>query len=351
MPADLQESGGGPARAVLLGTLSLHDVDAVRKILYGGSVVDWRRLNLTRRAEVFDFVRSVGFDPDVEADRQRIQTVQRTAVSYLIDGFGFAFPPALERAEHISDVFLAASGAEGTRQQRLACAILKVMHIVHHLDARALKYQLAVADRELFSDVERRLVALLGDLQRSGLPIREFSPSVKERGAVISKLLSKRTALAARIYDRLRFRVVVERPEDVLLALRHMTLRLFPFNYVVPDESRNDVVDVAAATAGLFDGLAQPAAPVRPEIGPREHNEYSGDRYRMSSFVADVPVRAEAFIGRPDPLFARLGPVVYVMVEFQLFDAETWEANATGDCSHEAYKLRQMDGVLRRLVL
>jgi len=345
----MQVTDADPAPALSLGGLSLHDVDAIRKILYGGSVVDWPRLNLTERPAVLDLLRTIGFEPDLRTDRKRLHSIQRKAVSYLAEVFGFDFPQDLQQPELVSNVFLAASEQPGERQ-RLACATLKVMHIVHHLDARELKYRLAISDRALFEEVEDRLVGLLAELRTYGLRVLDFSPSVKQKDAVVTKLLSKRTALAARIYDRLRFRVVVAEPEDVLIVLRHMTHHLFPFNYVVPDESRNDVVDVSTLTQPVFIGPTnEPAAPAVPDVAPIERNEYSGTRYRMISFVADVPVRAEAFIGRPDPLFARLGPVVYVMVEFQLFDSATWNTNEAGDSSHESYKQRQMDGVLRRL--
>ena len=130
------------------------------------------------------------------------------------------------------------------------------------------------------------------------------------------------------------------------VLLRHLTLHLFPFNYAVPDESRNDVVGLEEL---LAERAAAGAAPPPPDVGPLEDNEYSGRDYRMISFVADVPVRAQEFLGRWDARFDRLGPVVYVMAEFQLFDEATWRANEEGEASHEAYKRRQLGGVIRRL--
>ena len=46
-----------------------------------------------------------------------------------------------------------------------------------------------------------------------------------------------------------------------------------------------------------------------------------------------------------------LGPIVYMLCEFQLLDAETEAANESGDASHEAYKQRQREAVFRRLRL
>ena len=44
-----------------------------------------------------------------------------------------------------------------------------------------------------------------------------------------------------------------------------------------------------------------------------------------------------------------LGPIVYMLCEFQLLDAESEALNESGDASHEAYKRRQKRAVISRL--
>jgi uncharacterized protein (TIGR04562 family) len=46
-----------------------------------------------------------------------------------------------------------------------------------------------------------------------------------------------------------------------------------------------------------------------------------------------------------------LGPIVYMLCEFQLLDAETEATNESGEASHSAYKERQREAVFRRLRL
>jgi uncharacterized protein (TIGR04552 family) len=50
-----------------------------------------------------------------------------------------------------------------------------------------------------------------------------------------------------------------------------------------------------------------------------------------------------------DPMSDELGSVVFALVEFQVIDAETMRTNEEGDSSHERYKRRQQQRVLRRL--
>ena len=46
-----------------------------------------------------------------------------------------------------------------------------------------------------------------------------------------------------------------------------------------------------------------------------------------------------------------LGPIIFVLCEFQLIDRETEAANELGDASHAKYKERQKKAVIRRLKL
>jgi uncharacterized protein (TIGR04562 family) len=69
-------------------------------------------------------------------------------------------------------------------------------------------------------------------------------------------------------------------------------------------------------------------------------------------FVCDVPVRVPSDIMEmAPPTSKKLGPIVYMLCEFQILDAETEAHNEQGDASHEAYKRRQKDAVFRRLRL
>jgi len=44
-----------------------------------------------------------------------------------------------------------------------------------------------------------------------------------------------------------------------------------------------------------------------------------------------------------------LGPIVFVLCEFQVLDQATEQTNERGDASHEKYKERQRHAVKRRL--
>jgi uncharacterized protein (TIGR04562 family) len=51
------------------------------------------------------------------------------------------------------------------------------------------------------------------------------------------------------------------------------------------------------------------------------------------------------------PSAAPLGPIVFVICEFQVIDRQTEATNELGDASHAKYKERQKKAVMRRLQL
>ena len=81
-------------------------------------------------------------------------------------------------------------------------------------------------------------------------------------------------------------------------------------------------------------------------------NSFSDQSYRVIHFVVDLPVRLpEEIMDMAPPAAWQLGPIIFVMCEFQLADRETEASNELGDASHAKYKERQKQAVMRRLKL
>ena len=131
----------------LSADFTLADLEGIRLLLRGGSVVDWHRLNFDSEAEAEAFVRAQEVDPDDPQDQVRIEQIKGSAIEYLRRHFDFPVPKPVAKKDLVGLLMLASS--KGHRQV-CACAILKVMHIVHHLEARELAFLLPVADEEIF---------------------------------------------------------------------------------------------------------------------------------------------------------------------------------------------------------
>jgi len=336
-----------------LSHISLGDLEAVRLLLQGGSVIDWHRLALRDLDDVDRFLRVNEFRPGDPKDLERLEYLRAEAVEYLQRNFDFRIPDEIVEHIPVRDLFLVAS--RKTKRQLFACIVLKVMHIIHHLYGRQLLHQLPISEQEVFRLVERKVVRVVEELRGAGHPITEVEWSRKPHDSLITKLMAKRSTLAANVYDKLRFRLVVKERDDLLPLLVDMQQRLIPFNYVVPGETVNDLVPLKHivehhATLATLVPQLQNEFDAKDGEHIERANEFSGPSYRVVNFVADMPVRLDEFLCRVGtPTDGDYGQIVFVLTEFQLLDAKQAQANELGENSHEKYKERQRARVKLRL--
>ncbi|MEZ4361994.1 MAG: TIGR04552 family protein [Kofleriaceae bacterium] len=329
--------------------LSLADIEAVRLLLAGESVIDWHSLTFSDHAEVDRFLRLNEFDPDSADEMARLEDIRLDAVEYLTRAFSMTIPDAVADNVAARDLLLMAS-RQGPHQ-RWACVVLKVMHIIHHINGRAALLKISASDDYIFREIELKVMQVVEQLRAAGAPIAEFEWSRKSIDSQITKLLAKRSTLAASIYDKLRFRLIVSRREDLLPTLATLVRQLIPFNYVVPGESVNHLIDLKSldqATEAIRNGHSILTQRRRGATERMPINEFSGAEYRIVNFVADLPLRLERLVPKSE-LNSELSHVVFALTEFQIADKQTALQNETGDCSHEAYKARQHSRVKQRL--
>jgi uncharacterized protein (TIGR04552 family) len=341
------------AGQALLDRATLADVEAMRLLLAGGSVIDWHRLAFENYDQVDRFLRANGFDPDSNEDLNRLEELREDAVEYLSRTFDMRIPAEIADGMPTRDLLLLAS--QRGRRHNHACVILKVMHVIHHLAGRELWFKLPISNDEMFTLVEKKVVRTVEEIRAAGYPIAEFAWSRKERDSLITKLLAKKSTIAASVYDKLRFRLVTRSAADLGPVLMELCERLVPFNYVIPGESINGILPFRRLIEQTPQ-LRRYAAELQADIDAEEvgqagaGNEFSGPSYRAINFVADLPVRVDEYISRlgeqSDP---SLGSVIFVLTEFQVMDAETARTNEMGENSHAAYKERQVARVKTRL--
>jgi uncharacterized protein (TIGR04552 family) len=334
--------------------MDLGDIETIRLLLRGGSVVDWRRLYFRDAREVDHFLRLNLFDLHDPRDERRLRGILAQAVEYLRKAFGYKVAEAVAQPGDLRELFLIASdAAEPRRYRRIACVVLKVMHVVHHLEARELLFRTAIREADLAERADRRIMAVARRLREQGCPIIEFAGNVKTRSSLVTKLLAKRETVAAQVFDRVRYRIVTERREQIAPVLLYLSQELFPFNYAVPGQTQNTLVRFrrivgAHPRAGeIVPALQSPLDLEADEMRP--FNEFSAKDYRVLNFVVDLPVRVDELLPEEEELAEDLGRVVFSLVEFQMLDAEAQARNEEGESAHDRYKRRQLKNVLRRL--
>jgi uncharacterized protein (TIGR04552 family) len=338
-----------------VGELGLKELERIRLMLRGGSVIDWRRLFLETRAEVDHFLRLCELDPSDPHDEQWGRTVLAEAVEYLRRTFKYRVADAIARPAELHDLFLLASGAqEPQRYRRIACVVLKVMHVIQHIEGRDLLFRLAVSEADVAEMLTEKVMGVAREMRLRDLPVVEFSDSIKSRESLVTKLLAKKDTVAAQIYDRTRFRIVTRSREDLLPVLYFLSQRLFPFNFVVPGQSENTLLPFRQVVEET-PHFQQFAAALHQDLDfeDRERgssNVFSGSTYRALNFVVDVPLRMDGLLPPPDSDHrTRRSRIVFGQCEFQIIDEQTALNNEEGENSHERYKRRQRRQVLVRL--
>lgn len=334
-----------------LANFSLADLEAVRLLLRGGSIIDWHRLNFTSEAEARQFAEAQEFNLQDERDRARVESVKNAAVDYLRRHFDFPIPKPVAKKDVVGLLMLASH--KGHRQL-CACAILKVMHIIFHTDARELLFVLPTSDEEVFHLVEQKIYQVMGQALSEGFPIVEFIGGRKNKDSVYTKLLSKPDVSAAQIYDKVRFRIVTRSRDDVFPVLNFLQRRVFPLNFVIPGQSTNTLLrfhEYCQEQPALHRHVPNLQLPLDIEDGLSSiDNRFTAPSYRVVHFVVDMPVRVpDSLLERAPKVARELGGNVFVQTEFQVLDQRTDEDNEAGDASHAAYKDRQKLAVMRRL--
>jgi uncharacterized protein (TIGR04552 family) len=291
------------------------------------------------------------FEVHDPVDVERLYHLLNMSVEYLESNFGFKFGPEIRSPPCIQDLFLQASDTRRRRSQIHACAVLKTMNIIHHVDSRELLFNLPISESELMTMVESRVSRCVGRMRDAGVGVYDFYGGRKSRPSLITKLLAKKSTLASAVLDKVRFRIVTETRADIIPAILFLIENLAPFNYTVPGQAENNLIDFDRAISEvpelnaqrrllqhLDDGVSKAAA-----------NEFSGTTYRTVSFVTDLPVKPTILKGFDEEMGRRFGRVVFTLVEFQVIDRKVQLANETGDSAHPLYKVRQKARVLERL--
>src|SRR4051812_10665617 len=91
-----------------LDEFTLMDLESVRLILRGDSVIDWHRLNLVDIEDANRFLLMQEFRPEDPADRARLESIKNEAIAYLRRHFEFPIPAPVARAS-VEEVLLLAS--------------------------------------------------------------------------------------------------------------------------------------------------------------------------------------------------------------------------------------------------
>jgi uncharacterized protein (TIGR04552 family) len=333
---------------------TLGEIERAHLVLRGGSVIDWRRFNVASRAECDAILHVNGFDLHDADDRTYLEEIRLSAIDYLERTLKFTFASEIRNAESVPGLMLMAAGRDVVLR-RQACAVLKVMLVVHHIEARELKSRLNISDHTLFHLLEEKAARVISEMQDQGYPIFDFQISRKTHDSIITKLLSKRQGNRAMLYDMLRFRIVTATTEEIVPVVAYLSQHLFPFHYTVPGESHNSLFNLRdyirrhPRLSKIIPEL-QVDLLYENEMHTTPNPDTSGT-FKTINFIVDLPLRLEdRQLNIWAPGLKLSSRVVHVLAEFQVVDQVSHLGNERGEASHTQYRSRRLAKVRQRLL-
>lgn len=369
--------------------------EVTRVVLGGGSPIDLEGLRVHSVEEAMDFAQNYGYDMSIPAQRAHVLRVYEDAVDFLeavvLDGSDLHVPMEIRNVEDPLDLLLWASEHPRVNRGRWACALLRVMHTLFHVDHNVNLRFLPEIQRQVFDRYDRYLVQegdhwLLRGAYETPLVAVERKEN-KDRVSMLLKMLHKPENVAETIYDQIGIRFVAEDQLGVLMVIRFLLDHhvLMP-THIKPSRSRNLMIDMPALEAWME---ALPPAFCVQDLSPAERrqlshtlaaqrpatdqNPFSSKDYSAIQFTARTLIRLPSpWVGglaglqdgfgsleQPHPADrARIPQLIQEQEEFTFFFAHEvqvmelsgFQSSQSGPASHSEYKQRQRDAARRRVL-
>ncbi len=369
--------------------------EVTQVVLGGGSPIDLEALRIHSREEALDFALNYGYDLGVTAQWAHVVRVYEDALDFLegvvLEGTDLHVPPEVLQVGDPLDLLLWASERPQTTRGRWACALLRVMHTLFHVDHNVNLRSLPDIQRQVFDRYDRFLVRE-GDgwILRGAYDVPLVAVERKEnkdRVSMLLKMLHKPENVAETIYDQIGIRFVAEDHLGVLLVIRFLLDHhvLMP-THIKPSRSRNLMIDLQALQAWMEDlpsaFCIQDLTPeARRELSLRlakkaqgmDQNPFSSKDYSAVQFTARTLIRLpspatralETLQERLQTMgdteisdLARIPELIQETEEFTFFFAHEvqvmelsgFQSAQSGPASHSEYKQRQRDAARRRVL-
>jgi len=369
--------------------------EVTKVVLGGGSPIDLDGLRVHSREEARDFALNYGYDTAVPAQLVHVVRVYEDAVDFLeavvLDGTDLHVPRDLLDVDDPLDLLLWASERPRSVRGSWACALLRVMHTLFHVDHNVNLRFLPEIQRQVFERYDRYLVQEGGQwLLRGAYEVPLVAVERKEnkdRVSMLLKMLHKPENVAETIYDQIGIRLVAEDQLGVLMVIRFLLDHhvLMP-THIKPSRSRNLMIDMPALEAWME---ALPPAFCIQDLSPAERqdlsrtlaakrpatdqNPFSSKDYSAVQFTARTLIRLPSpWVGGLESLRERLGSLgqphladlaripqliqeqeeftFFFAHEVQVMELSGFQSAQSGPASHSEYKQRQRDAARRRVL-
>ena len=340
---------------------------ALKVVAGGQSALDIDGLELKTDAEAYQFLLSYGFDLYEASHLEQLGIIYDRALRFCenyLCAETCRLPEifrGLSLAENLKPMLLCASGiySETWRVdlRPWVCALLRVMHVVSHLQSDLrLKYlpkiKRQTVDR-IAAHIQQNGTEIFLGFEADKVPLVAFQKKEsKVRDAVIMKLLHKASATAQEIHDHLGVRFITRNRVDTMRVIQYLiNHHLVAFPNVMSVRCRNTMIDPSELQIlferhkGDWNKIAEQESGLSvPSLG--EKNPFSSSIYKSIQFTTRQLIRI--------PVIRKGGQKremsFFFPIEFQLMDEKSFQEAESGEAGHAVYKQRQLEAVRKRVL-
>ncbi len=382
-------------------------------MLRGRSVIDNHQGLPIRTLEATDeFLHKYGYDLENPVESAEVLGNYHEALRFMRkyflkpeapEGANLEIPRQFQELGDVRNLFVWAAdkSIEHTQRSRWACAILRVMHAISHLDKDLRHEFFPEIQKQIFDRFYKEIhtedgQVWLGNPKDQGAVCLEkfFTKPRKTRESLVLKLLHKKETLAEDVFDQIGVRFVTRSRMDVVRVLKFLRDRYIVMTMNIrPSRSRNNLIDPMlyrrtwrdirhAIKRGEGEGrewvdraldhaLAEGYQESHKEIA--EHNPFSSKEFYSIQFTCRQLVKyrspifdeVKALRGlmrtSEDPeikkVFERLDMAhlakeqrFFYPFEVQIMDKDNFLESESGRASHAAYKNAQAQMAMKRVL-
>ncbi len=341
-------------------------------ILGSKSTIDIPKLSIHSRDEAIQFIFTYGYDINNYKDAKILWKIHRKAIEILEEevlDVTEDLPSKVRNKEElkdIADLLLIASYADGSLLQKYGCAILKVMHLITHLEndlftsfTDDIQYQILRPITEHIVYDERG-AQFLGEQKR--IELKEFSvKSFKQTKSGVIKLLAKDNVLAMTLLDRVGVRFITKSIYDIFRVIQYfIDYNLISFPQTIVGQSKNMIcpIEIFLQAQEAFIGVENKEKDFE-DFSKILHEKLEkwrvkGDKFETDNEFTSKDFKFVKFISQRflniDRGHEKSPLKFFYPFEVQIIDQKTFQENEETNASHYAYKERQRRAARRRVL-
>ena len=355
------------------------DANMLESLVGGKSILELESLKIQNLEQAYNFLKAYGFDVTKAADEKQLWIYLRRAVTYIQTELlksDELIPEIISdpnKLQNIANILIYASvrDEKDYSLQRWACAVLKVMHVLVHLDNDLFTQHSIKIQEQILETVRHHIhkdpiagIFLGAPSTADRIALQKFVvKSFKSSTSSVTKLLAKPEAVAFTLLDKIGIRFVTKHLFDTFRVMRYLIQNnLISFPHNIPDQSINtlypinlflevmenftthEVISIEQVDRALEEKMNQ--ASERAEFKDK-FNQFSSKDYRFMKFINRKLIKIEL----PLDSSGKLKELSFFYpFEVQIIDYQTYLKNISGDSSHEKYKQRQKERARTRVL-